>query len=168
MVEPQCNVSISRNDEGVITSILIVLGDNAIELSRSEAEVIFVQLGHVLQDMDIELGGQNDVPKPISETAKETAIYPRNKAIEYLTLGLTGEAGEIANKVKKVIRDNGNKPMSKGTKELISAELGDVLWYVAMLADELGTSLDDIADNNLCKLADRRARNKLGGSGDER
>ena len=66
MVEPQRNVSISRNDEGVITSILIVLGDNAIELSRSEAEVIFVQLGHVLQDMDIELGGQNDVPKPIS------------------------------------------------------------------------------------------------------
>ena len=56
MVESQCNVSISRNDEGVITSILIVLGDNAIELSRSEAEVIFVQLGHVLQDMDIEQG----------------------------------------------------------------------------------------------------------------
>lgn len=102
------------------------------------------------------------------QTAKETAIYPRNKAIEYLTLGLTGEAGEIANKVKKVIRDNGNKPMSKATKELISAELGDVLWYVAMLADELGTSLDDVADNNLWKLADRRARNKLGGSGDER
>tara|TARA_B110000285_G_scaffold80078_1_gene92439 strand:+ start:929 stop:1111 length:183 start_codon:yes stop_codon:yes gene_type:complete len=49
-------VSISRDDEGVITSILIVLGDNAIELSRSEAEVIFVQLGHVLQDMDIEQG----------------------------------------------------------------------------------------------------------------
>tara|TARA_R110002073_G_scaffold210413_1_gene370893 strand:- start:167 stop:370 length:204 start_codon:yes stop_codon:yes gene_type:complete len=56
MVESQCNVSISRNDEGVITSILIVLGDNAIELSRSEAERIFVQLGHVLQDMDIEQG----------------------------------------------------------------------------------------------------------------
>ena len=56
MVEQQCNVSISRDDEGVITSILIVLGDNAIELSRSEAEVIFVQLGHVLQDMDIEQG----------------------------------------------------------------------------------------------------------------
>lgn len=56
MIESQCNVSISRDDEGVITSILIVLGDNAIELSRSEAEVIFVQLGHVLQDMDIEQG----------------------------------------------------------------------------------------------------------------
>ena len=56
MVESQCNVSISRNDEGVITSILIVLGDNAVELSRSEAERIFVQLGHVLQDMDIEQG----------------------------------------------------------------------------------------------------------------
>ena len=56
MVESQCNVSISRDDEGVITSILIVLGDNAIELSRSEAERIFVQLGHVLQDMDIEQG----------------------------------------------------------------------------------------------------------------
>lgn len=56
MVESQCNVSISRDDEGVITSILIVLGDNAVELNRSEAEKIFVQLGHVLQDMDIEQG----------------------------------------------------------------------------------------------------------------
>lgn len=102
------------------------------------------------------------------KTAKETAIYPKERAIEYLTLGLTGEAGEIANKVKKVIRDNNGKPMSKATKELIAAELGDVLWYVAMLSDELGSSLDDIADNNLWKLANRKTRNKLGGSGDNR
>jgi|TARA_B110000285_G_scaffold80078_1_gene92440 NTP pyrophosphatase (non-canonical NTP hydrolase) len=95
------------------------------------------------------------------QTAKETAIYPKERAIEYLTLGLTGEAGEVANKVKKVIRD-GSSP------DDIIHELGDVLWYLAMLATELGYSLDTIADKNLWKLANRKTRNVLGGSGDNR
>ena len=93
--------------------------------------------------------------------AKETAIYPEDKALEYLALGLVGEAGEVANKIKKVIRD-GTSPNN------VRDELGDVLWYLAMLSTELGYSLDTIADKNLWKLANRKERNVLGGSGDNR
>tara|TARA_B000000475_G_C15939677_1_gene424216 strand:+ start:559 stop:867 length:309 start_codon:yes stop_codon:yes gene_type:complete len=93
--------------------------------------------------------------------AKETAIYPEDKALEYLALGLVGEAGEVANKIKKVIRD-GTSPNN------VRDELGDVLWYLAMLSTEIGYSLDTIADKNLWKLANRKERNVLGGSGDNR
>ena len=93
--------------------------------------------------------------------AAETAIYPKDKALEYLALGLTGEAGEVANKIKKVIRD-GTSPNN------VRDELGDVLWYLAMLSTEIGYSLDTIADKNLWKLANRKERNVLGGSGDNR
>ena len=93
--------------------------------------------------------------------AKETAIYPKDKALEYLALGLVGEAGEVANKIKKVIRD-GTSPNN------VRDELGDVLWYLAMLSTELGYSLDTVADKNLWKLANRKTRNVLGGSGDNR
>ena len=93
--------------------------------------------------------------------AAETAIYPKNKALEYLALGLVGEAGEVANKIKKVIRD-GTSPNN------VRDELGDVLWYLAMLSTEIGYSLDTIADKNLWKLANRKERNVLGGSGDNR
>mgnify|MGYP001167807077 FL=1 len=93
--------------------------------------------------------------------AAETAIYPKNKALEYLALGLVGEAGEVANKIKKVIRD-GTSPNN------VRDELGDALWYLAMLSTEIGYSLDTIADKNLWKLANRKERNVLGGSGDNR
>ena len=93
--------------------------------------------------------------------AAETAIYPKDKALEYLALGLVGEAGEVANKIKKVIRD-GTSPNN------VRDELGDVLWYLAMLSTEIGYSLDTIADKNLWKLANRKERNVLGGSGDNR
>ena len=93
--------------------------------------------------------------------AAETAIYPKDKALEYLALGLVGEAGEVANKIKKVIRD-GTSPNN------VRDELGDVLWYLAMLSTELGYSLDTVADKNLWKLANRKTRNVLGGSGDNR
>ena len=93
--------------------------------------------------------------------AAETAIYPKDKALEYLALGLVGEAGEVANKIKKVIRD-GTSPNN------VRDELGDVLWYLAMLSTEIGYSLDTIADKNLWKLANRKTRNVLGGSGDNR
>ena len=91
--------------------------------------------------------------------AKETAIYPKDKALEYLALGLVGEAGEVANKIKKVIRD-GTSPNN------VRDELGDVLWYLAMLSTEIGYSLDTIADKNLWTLANPKERNVLGGSGD--
>jgi len=101
------------------------------------------------------------------QVAKQTAIYPREQAIIYPTLGLTGEAGEVANKVKKIIRDGTDKT-SEDNVQKISAEIGDCLWYIAVLADDIGVKLSDIANNNLDKLYDRANRGKLSGSGDNR
>lgn len=103
---------------------------------------------------------------------RETAIYPGAgkggpSAITYTTLGLTNEAGEVAGKWKKVIRDS-NGAMNFEKEQEIAAELGDVLWYLARLADELGTSLEAIAQNNLDKLQSRKERGVIGGSGDNR
>lgn len=99
------------------------------------------------------------------QAAKTTAIYPKEGGMFYLTLKLNGEAGEVAEKVGKWLRDN---PDDMPPRSEIAKELGDVLWYVANLADHLGYSLDDIAQINLNKLADRANRNKLKGSGDDR
>ena len=97
-----------------------------------------------------------------------TAIYPnKGKNMSYPTLGLCGEAGEIANKVKKIYRDH-DGVLTNGYREILSDELGDVLWYVAAIASELGVSLGEVAMNNVDKLTDRKARNKLGGDGDKR
>lgn len=101
------------------------------------------------------------------EGALRTAIYPESRCIIYPTLGLTGEAGEVADKVKKVIRDN-NDEFTDERKQQIALELGDVMWYAATLAHDLGYSLDEICQMNLDKLASRMQRNKLHGSGDER
>ena len=102
------------------------------------------------------------------EKACETAIFPKNKAMEYLTLGLTGEAGEIANKVKKFIRDGAAKDEYLAKRIEIGYEIGDVLWYCAVLAEELDMNLGHIMENNLQKLANRKARGTLSGSGDNR
>jgi NTP pyrophosphatase (non-canonical NTP hydrolase) len=96
-----------------------------------------------------------------------TAVYPKERALEYTSLGLVGEAGEICNKVKKVIRDNGGVLGHEKLDDLRS-ELGDVLWYVAQLATTLNTRLSDVANFNLRKLADRKKRGVLQGSGDNR
>lgn len=99
--------------------------------------------------------------------ARTTAIYPEESRIVYPTLGLTGESGEVADKVKKVIRDNGGQ-FSDERKREIALELGDVMWYVASLAHDLGYSLEEVAQMNLDKLASRMKRDKIHGSGDER
>ena len=101
------------------------------------------------------------------QVAKQTAIYPREQAIIYPTLGLTGEAGEVANKVKKIIRDDGNK-INEGLVQEISAEIGDCLWYISVLADDIGIKLSDIANANLIKLANRKEKGTIHGSGDKR
>ena len=101
------------------------------------------------------------------QVAKTTAIYPREQAIIYPTLGLTGEAGEVANKVKKIIRDGTSKNNENLVQE-ISAEIGDCLWYISVLADDIGVKLSDIANSNLIKLANRKKNNTIHGSGDDR
>ena len=100
--------------------------------------------------------------------ACETAIFPKHRATEYLTLGLTGEAGEIANKVKKFIRDGATKDEYLAKRIEIGYEIGDVLWYCAVLAEELEMNLGHIMEKNLEKLADRHKRGKISGSGDNR
>ena len=102
------------------------------------------------------------------EQSKETAIYPnRGNNFVYPTLGLVGEAGEVADKVKKVLRDK-NGIMTEGIKEEIAKELGDVLWYLAQMASELGASLEDVARGNIEKLRSRKERGMISGSGDNR
>ncbi len=100
--------------------------------------------------------------------ARKTAIYPDcGRNFVYPTLGLAGEAGEVAEKIKKVIRDSAGA-ISDERKEELSKELGDVLWYAANLATELGLDLDAVAQKNIEKLQSRKERNALKGSGDNR
>ena len=102
------------------------------------------------------------------EKSRETAVYPdQGDNFVYPTLGLVGEAGEIAEKVKKVIRDNGGK-LDEERKVALTKELGDVLWYLSQLATELKVSLNEIADINIKKLQDRHQRDAIKGSGDDR
>ncbi|MFM7085643.1 MAG: nucleoside triphosphate pyrophosphohydrolase family protein [Cyanobium sp.] len=102
------------------------------------------------------------------QRARETARYPDAGANPiYPTLGLCGEAGEVADKVKKVLRDR-EGVFDAAVIEDLRLELGDVLWYVAQLATELQLDLADIAAANLEKLASRAARNVIAGSGDRR
>jgi len=126
--------------------------------------------------LELELGtvtNENHKYKKISDldmyqqVAKTTAIYPREQAIIYPTLGLTGEAGEVANKVKKIIRDGSNSKDEKLVSE-IKAEIGDCLWYIAVLADDFNIKLSDIASANIEKLANRQKNGTIHGSGDTR
>jgi len=101
--------------------------------------------------------------------SRKTARYPRPKGREwvYPALGLAGEAGEVANKVKKILRDH-DGVISDEYREAIKKELGDVLWYVAQLSAEFGIGLDDVAQANLEKLSSRMERGVLSGDGDNR
>ena len=99
--------------------------------------------------------------------AATTAMTGSRGNLPYLALGLNGEAGEVAEAVKKVLRDNGGT-VSDERKRALVRELGDTLWYLAMMADALGVTLSDVAAGNLEKLADRRSRGVLAGSGNDR
>jgi NTP pyrophosphatase (non-canonical NTP hydrolase) len=100
--------------------------------------------------------------------SRATAVYPgAGDNLLYPTLGLCGEAGEVAEKVKKMVRDDGGE-LTAERREALAAELGDVLWYVAQLATEAGLDLGEVAEANLAKLRSRQERAVLQGSGDER
>jgi|SRR6056300_941698 NTP pyrophosphatase (non-canonical NTP hydrolase) len=94
--------------------------------------------------------------------AATTAIYPASVQVLYPTLGLAGEAGEVANKVKKIVRDG------KLDKEAIGSEIGDCLWYIAAICKDLGLKMEDVAQANLDKLRQRQEKGTLSGSGDTR
>ena len=100
--------------------------------------------------------------------AKTTAKYPNiGNNFVYPALGLSSEAGEVAGKIKKVLRDD-NGVVSEEKKQAIKDELGDVLWYIAQLATELKLPLDEIAENNVLKLKSRLDRGVITGEGDKR
>lgn len=94
---------------------------------------------------------------------KSMKVYPEKHAIIYPALGLSGESGEIAEKVKKWLR--GDKELDK---DALLSELGDPLWYITSLADDLGYTLQDVIDRNVEKLSSRKDRGVLKGSGDNR
>lgn len=108
--------------------------------------------------------------------ALETAVYPKEFKTIYPALGLTGEAGEVADKVKKVLRDSefivrdgsGAIVLPDQKREELAKEVGDVLWYVATLSYDIGYSLEEIASMNYEKLKSRQQRDQLHGSGDNR
>lgn len=97
-----------------------------------------------------------------------TAKYPdAGRNFIYPALGLAGEAGEVADKIKKILRDDGGK-IEEARRKAIISELGDVLWYVAQLSIELESSLEEVARNNIEKLQSRLEREVISGDGDSR
>ncbi len=105
--------------------------------------------------------------KEYQQRSNATAIYPDSVRIMYPTLGLNGEAGEVAEKVKKMIRDN-NNILDDDKKAEIAKEIGDVLWYISALCRDIGVSLEEVANINIAKLESRKQRGVLQGSGDNR
>ena len=112
---------------------------------------------HELYDFDLYQGA-----------AEVTAIYPdKGDNLYYPALGLAGEAGEVCEKIKKIMRDQ-NGCLTEDNVEEISKELGDVLWYLSTMATEINRSLSSIAGDNIQKLKDRQERGTIHGSGDNR
>ena len=114
---------------------------------------------HVSNGMDF-----NEYQKKAHTTSFEVEV---GEKFVYPMLGLAGEAGEIANKVKKIFRDKDGK-ITEETKEDLKKELGDALWYLAELATQLDISLGEIAEENIEKLKSRKERGVLKGGGDNR
>lgn len=116
-----------------------------------------------IQNMDARTAGLD----LYQQKAAMYAVFPDSDGVPYLALGIASEAGEVAGKVKKIIRDK-HGFISQEDRDAILAEVGDVLWYAAMLCTRLGAPLSEVADGNIAKLEDRRLRNKIHGEGDNR
>ena len=100
--------------------------------------------------------------------SRATAVYPgAGDNLTYPALGLCGEAGEVAEKIKKMVRDDAGV-LTDARREALAGELGDVLWYVAQVATEARLDLSEVAQANLDKLRSRQERQVLQGSGDTR
>lgn len=135
-----------------------------------------------MNDTFMELSTKNLMTfKEYQQKTAETAIYKDNIArldpstsdridkiicLAYVGLGL-GEVGELQGKIKKIIRDN-NGIVNDDMKKSLGKELGDILWYISQTCSELGLDMGEVAEINLVKLASRKERGVLAGSGDER
>ena len=122
-----------------------------------------------LFDDDMEYEFEMKTFDEYEEEAMNTAVY--DGEVIYPTLGLVSEAGEVADKIKKLMRDEDidlGFEMSEEQRRAVALEVSDCLWYVTALASDLGYSLEDIANMNIEKLRDRKDRNAIHGSGDER
>ena len=145
-------------------------GRNALVDAYQEAMDLSVYLRQAIAEQEL---SQKDERQELTfveyhEEAMSTAIYPqRGKNPYYPVLGLAGEAGEVAEKFKKIIRDKAGD-WTEADRNEIAKELGDALWYITAVADEFDMNLTDIAARNLDKLKGRSKRNTLGGSGDDR
>ena len=118
-------------------------------------------LAFLLYIMNMTISEQYD------DLVRVSKIYPKNRAIEYPVLGMCGETGEVAEKIKKTIRDNHNK-YDAASKAAILKELGDVLWYLVATAQDLGYTFDDVIENNYSKVKTRINTNTQHGNGDDR
>lgn len=98
---------------------------------------------------------------------RSDVINANDPAFVAKLLGLSGEAGEVAEKFKKIIRDRGGIITPSDIQDIVK-ELGDVLWYISAVADYLGVSLEKVASENLNKVLSRKARGQSRGSGDNR
>jgi NTP pyrophosphatase (non-canonical NTP hydrolase) len=109
-------------------------------------------------------------PNEYQQRASRLAIYPSERGIEYVALGLASEAGEVAGKIKKQIRDGKNwtGEQREEHRQRIVDELGDVVWYVSELARQLDVPLETVLANNIFKLESRQRRGTIGGNGDVR
>jgi NTP pyrophosphatase (non-canonical NTP hydrolase) len=123
-------------------------------------------VGHLVRPAATHTIGRMELSE-YQRLSRRTAEYPRDAWLAYPSLGLAGEAGEVAEHAKKAIRDDGGT-VTDERRRAMAKELGDVLWYVAQLASELGVELEDIARANLDKLSSRQQRGVLSGSGDDR
>ncbi|MGZ0149816.1 nucleoside triphosphate pyrophosphohydrolase family protein [Kribbella sp. WER1] len=99
--------------------------------------------------------------------ARTAGLVSTDHPIVYPTLGLVNEAGEVAGKVKKIFRDRAGV-ITDADREALTLELGDVLWYLSELSTRLGIRLEDVAERNIAKIADRKSRGVLSGDGDDR
>lgn len=104
--------------------------------------------------------------KEYQEKAHSTAVYPKEFGFQYLTYGLIAEVGELCGNIAKWYR--GDIPDGPGVADILESEIGDAQWFLAELCTELGLDLERIAEKNLTKLADRKERDVLKGSGDKR
>lgn len=109
-------------------------------------------------NLDLE-EAKNKIKEFLEQTGGTNLYYP--------ALGLAGEAGELANKIKKIMRDQAGR-ITDANREQIEGEIGDVFWYCAALASEMGIDLDKVAQKNIDKLMSRMERGALAGSGDNR